>query len=126
MDREVIRLASMPVTNPTYSQAIKAGAFLFVAGQIGLDYATGRLVSDDIRGQTRQTLENIRTLLEAADSSLDRVVNVTIYITNWDDWAAFNEVYKEFFPRDGPAKTTAQVTRLAFNALVEIQIVALA
>jgi len=126
MDRGVVRVASMPVTNPTYSQAIKAGGLLFVAGQVALDYATGKLVSDDMRGQTRQTLENVRTVLEAAGSSLERVVNVTVYITDWDAWAAFNEVYSQFFPKDGPAKTTAEVSRLFADALVEIQVVALA
>jgi 2-iminobutanoate/2-iminopropanoate deaminase len=126
MDRKVVNVDSMPMTNPTYSMAINAGGFLFLAGQIGFDYATGQLVSDDIRDQTRQTMENIRTVLEAAGSSLEQVVNVTVYITDWDKWAAFNKVYGEFFPKDGPAKTTAEVSRLAFDALVEIQVVALA
>ena len=125
MERAIVDVPAMPVTNPTYSQAIRAGNFLFVAGQIGLDYATGQLVEGGIREQTRQTLENIRVVLEAAGSSLEQVVNVTVYIVNWDDWAAFNEVYRAFFPQAGPAKTTAAVTRLAFDALVEIQIVAL-
>lgn len=126
MDREVIKIAAMPATNPTYSQVIKAGGFLFVAGQIGLDYVTGRLAGDDMHSQTRQALENIRTILEAAGSSLEKVVSVTVYITNWDEWGAFNQVYGEFFTKDGPAKTTAQVSRLAFDALVEIQAIALA
>lgn len=126
MQREVVRVPAMPVTNPTYSQAIRAGDFLFLAGQIGLDYTTGQLVGGGIREQTRQTLENIRVVLEAAGSSLAKVVSVTVYIANWDDWAAFNKVYGTYFPQDGPAKTTAAVTRLAFNALVEIQVIALA
>jgi 2-iminobutanoate/2-iminopropanoate deaminase len=126
MDREVVRVDTMPVTNPTYSIAVRAGGFLFLAGQIGFDYGVGRLVSNGIREQTRQTLENIRTVLEAAGSSLDKVVSATVYITDWDLWADFNEVYGEFFLKDGPAKTTAEVTRLAFDALVEIQVVALA
>jgi 2-iminobutanoate/2-iminopropanoate deaminase len=126
MDREVIKITAMPTTNPTYSQAIKGGGFLFLAGQIGLDYATGQLASGGMRDQTRHALENVRAILEAAGSSLDRVVSVSIFITNWDEWGDFNEVYAEFFPENGPAKTTAQVSRLAFEALVEIQVTALA
>ena len=126
MDRKVVNVDAMPVTNPTYSIAISSGGFLFLAGQIGFDYATGRLVSDNIRDQTRQTMENIRAVLEAAGSSLERVVNVTVYLTDWDKWTAFNEAYGEFFSVDGPAKTTAEVSRLAFDAQVEIQVVALA
>ena len=126
MKRQAVHVPSMPVTNPTYSQAIRAGGFLFLAGQIGLEYTTGQLVEGGIREQTRQTMENIRVVLEAAGSSWTDVVSVTVFITNWDDWAAFNEVYSTYFPQDGPAKTTAAVTQLAFDALVEIQIVALA
>ena len=125
MDREVIDVPAIPVTNPTYSQAIRAGNLLFLAGQIGLDYTTGQMVEGGIREQTQRTLENIREVLEAAGSSLEQVVNVSVYIVNWDDWAAFNEVYGTFFRQAGPAKTTAAVTQLAFEALVEIQIVAL-
>ena len=126
MDRKVIKVDTMPVTNPTYNVAICAGGFLYLAGQIGFDYAAGKLVSDDIHEQTRQTMLNIQTVLETAGSSLEKVVNVTVFITDWDNWVAFNEAYGEFFPKDGPAKTTAEVTRLAFDALVEIQVVALA
>ena len=125
MQREIVQVPTMPVTNPTYSQAIRVGNLLFLAGQIGLDYRTGLLVNGGIRQQTDQTLENIRVVMEAAGSSLEDVVSVTVYITNWDNWAAFNEVYGSFFPQAGPAKTTAAVTQLAFDALVEIQVIAL-
>jgi 2-iminobutanoate/2-iminopropanoate deaminase len=126
MDREIIKVASMPAANPTYSQAVKAGEFLFVAGQTGFDYGASRLADGGMRGQTRQALENIRAILEAAGSSLEKVVNVTIFVTDMDQWAEGNEVYAEFFPKDGPAKATAEVTCLAFDALVEIQVVAVA
>ena len=124
MQREVIHVPTMPVTNPTYSQVIRAGELLFLAGQIGLDYAAGQLVKGGIREQTRQTLDNISLALQSADATLESVVSVTVYITNWDNWADFNEVYATYFPHDGPAKTTAEVNRLALDALVEIQITA--
>jgi 2-iminobutanoate/2-iminopropanoate deaminase len=125
MDKQIIKVASMPGINTTYSQAIKAGSLLFLSGQIALDYATGRLAGDDVRDQTHRTLENIHAVLQSAGSSLDQVVSVTAYLADWDDWEAFNGVYGEFFPTNGPAKTVVQVMRLALGALVEIQVVAL-
>ena len=105
---------------------VRAGDFLFVAGQTGYDFAAKRLAEGGMRGQTRQALTNIRALLAAAGSSLEKVVNVTVYVTSMDEWATGNQVYAEFFPSNGPAKTTAEVLRLVFDAVVEIQVVALA
>lgn len=125
MVREIIRVESMPAVNPTYSQAIKTGELLFVAGQTGFDYSVNRLSDGGMAGQTRQALQNIRAILEAAGSSLEKAVSVTVFVTDMNEWDEGNKVYAEFFPKDGPAKTTAEVTRLAFDALVEIQVVAL-
>ena len=125
MKRTVVHVPAMPVANPTYSQAIRAGNMLFVAGQIGLDYTTGQLVGGGIREETRLALENLSAVLEAGGSSLERVVSVTVFIKDWGDWAAFNEVSARYFPQDGPAKTTSAVSQLAFDARIEMQAIAL-
>ena len=108
-----------------YSQAIKAGGFVFVAGEKGIDPQTGKMASG-IRTQTRQTLENIRVILEAAGSSLDLAVATTVYLVEIEDFAAMNEVYAEYFTGDPPGRTTVAVSALPAGALVEIQCTALA
>jgi len=108
-----------------YSQAIKAGGFVFVAGEKGINPQTG-LMASGIQAQTRQTLENIRVILEAAGSSLDRAVATTVYLVDIDDFAAMNEVYAEYFVRNPPGRTTVAVSALPAGALVEIQCTALA
>ncbi len=110
-----------------YSQAIKAGDFVFTAGQAGVDPSTGKLVAGGIAEQTRQVLQNIQAILEAADSSLDRVVKVGVFLQDMGDFQAMNEVYAEFFPPDKnpPARTTVQAAKLPLGALVEIDTVAL-
>ena len=127
MERETITVPSMPTANPTYSQVIKAGGLLFVSGQTGFDFSANRLAAGGMQGQTRQVLDNIRAMLQAAGSSLEKVVSVTVYVTDLDAWhGEGNQVYAKFFPKHGPAKATAEVGRLAFDALVEIQLIALA
>lgn len=100
MDREVIQPQSLPAVNPTYSQAIRSNGFVFVAGQIGIDPVTGKLVGDDITEQARQTLENIVTILDAAGSSLERVVSASLYLTE------FHELARERWSTDGISRKT--------------------
>ena len=106
-----------------YSQGIVNGDLIFTA-QIGLDPATDKLAGDDIESQTRQTLENIAAILEAAGTSLDSVVKVTMYLRNIGDFAAVNKTYAEFFPVDPPARATLQAAGLPLDALIEIECVA--
>jgi 2-iminobutanoate/2-iminopropanoate deaminase len=108
-----------------YSQAIQAGGFVFVAGEKGIDPRTGKMASG-IQAQTRQTLENIRVILEAAGSSLDQAVATTVYLVDIDDFASMNEVYAEYFAKHPPGRTTVAVSALPAEALVEIQCTALA
>jgi len=110
-----------------YSQGIRAGDFLFTAGQAGVDPATGKLVEGGIEAQTRRTLRNIEAILGAAGTSLDRVVKSGVFLREIGDFKAMNAVYAEFFPADGkpPARTTVQVAGLPGGALVEIDVVAL-
>jgi len=107
-----------------YSQAIRAGDWLFCAGQIPLDPATGILVAGGIREQTARALENIRAVLASQGLGLDRVVKTTVFMTNLADFAAMNEVYAQHFPSNPPARSTVQVAALPKGAQVEIEVVA--
>ncbi len=112
--RKVIRSTDAPRPRGPYSPAIVADGFVFVAGQGPVNPQTDELVLGDIRTETRRTLENIRTILEAAGSSLRDVVRVSVFLSDMKDFDAMNEVYREFFPDDPPARTTvgAQLPRI--------------
>jgi 2-iminobutanoate/2-iminopropanoate deaminase len=125
--REAISTDQAPKAIGPYSQGIKAGDFVFAAGQAGVDPAIGKLVEGGIAEQTRQTLKNIQAILEAAGTSLDRVVKCGVFLQDMADFSAMNAVYAEFFPPDKnpPARTTVQAAKLPLGALVEIDAVAL-
>jgi 2-iminobutanoate/2-iminopropanoate deaminase len=125
--RGVVSTPRAPKAIGPYSQGIQAGDFLFTAGEAGVDPASGKLVEGGIAAQTRQALENIRAILEAAGSSLQRVVRCGVFLADLADFQAMNAVYAEFFPADKgpPARTTVQAARLPMGALVEIDAVAL-
>lgn len=113
-----------PPQNPTYSQAAVSGGTVYVAGQIGIDPATGRLVADDVGAQTERVFESVERILEAAGSDLQRVVKVTVFLVDLADWAAMNAVYVRRFGDHAPPKSTVEVTALALGARVEIEFVA--
>ncbi len=123
--RQVISTDQAPQAIGPYSQAIQIGDLVFTAGQIALD-VNGRLVEGDIAAQTRQVLNNLKAILEAAGASLATVVKTTVYLTHIGDFQAMNAVYAEFFPpdRQPPARSTVQVAALPRNALVEIEAIA--
>jgi 2-iminobutanoate/2-iminopropanoate deaminase len=104
-----------------YTPAIRAGNLLFVSGQIGIDPATGKLAPGGVAAEAKQLLENLRGLVTAGGSSLDRVVKTTIFLTKIADFAAVNEVYAQYFPSEPPARSTIQVVALPGGALVEIE-----
>lgn len=118
-----IDVAALPPNNATYSQAVRLGELLFVSGQLGVDPGTRKLVGTEIREQTRQAIENIRTVLEAAGSGLERVAKVNIYLTDFTLLPAMNEVYGGYFPHR-PAKTSVEIARLDMGALIEIEVAA--
>jgi 2-iminobutanoate/2-iminopropanoate deaminase len=107
-----------------YSQGIKAGGFVFVSGQVALDPATGAMVGSDVAAQTERVLQNLRAVVEAAGSDLDRVVKTTVYLRSMADFAAMNEVYKKYFKSEPPARATVAVAGLPKDALVEIDVIA--
>ncbi|MCP3986075.1 MAG: RidA family protein [bacterium] len=110
---------------PVFSHAATAGNLIFVSGTLGTASGGIQLVPGGIGPETKQTLENIRTILETAGSSLAEVVKVSVYVTDMADFGAMNEAYAEFFPADPPARITLQVAGLALGASVEIECVAL-
>ncbi|RME92421.1 MAG: RidA family protein [Verrucomicrobia bacterium] len=125
-EREVVATPAAPAAVGPYSQAIRAGGFVFCAGQIPLDPATGALVEGDVAAQTERVLENLKAVLEAAGTGMDRVVKTTVYLQDMTDFAAMNEVYARYFPKDPPARAAVQVAALPKGARVEIEAIALA
>jgi 2-iminobutanoate/2-iminopropanoate deaminase len=122
--KQVVRTDNAPNPVGPYSQAIRSGNFVFVAGQGCVDAKTGERRDSDVQSETRQVLENVKAILEASGSSLAKVVKTTCYLANMDDFAAFNAVYAEFFPEHPPARTTIQAGRLPLNLRVEVEAIA--
>lgn len=108
-----------------YSQAIRANGFVFLSGQIPLDPQNQQVVAGDVAAQTERVLENLKGVVEAAGSSLARVVKTTVFLADMDDFAAMNEVYARFFVTHKPARSTVEVSRLPKNVRVEIDLIAL-
>ena len=124
MPIETVATSGAPRAIGPYSQALRAGGFLFTAGQVGFDPGTGELVDGGIGEQTRQVLQNIRAILEAGGSSLAQVVKTTVFLVDMADFAAMNEVYAEAFGTHRPARSTVAVAALPRGARVEIEAVA--
>jgi 2-iminobutanoate/2-iminopropanoate deaminase len=124
-NREVVATKAAPQPIGPYSQAIKAGGFVFASGQIALDPSTGKLVEGDIKAQTERILTNLSAVLAAAGSSLDRAVKTTVFLKNISDFQAMNEVYGRFFTKAPPSRSTVQAAGLPRDALLEIDVVAL-
>jgi 2-iminobutanoate/2-iminopropanoate deaminase len=124
--REIIKTGSAPAAIGPYSQAVRAGGFVFASGQIPLDPETGVFVEGGIVEQTHQVMRNIKALLEAAGASLEAVVKTTVFLAEMDEYPAMNEVYGQYFKENPPARATVQAVRLPRDARVEIEVIALA
>ena len=122
--KQAIQTDKAPKPVGPYSQAIRAGNLVFVSGQGALDPATGQPKRDSVEVEARQVMENLKVILEAAGSSLDRVVKSTCYVTDLADFQTFNKVYGEYFQKDPPARTTIQAARLPLDFRVEVDVIA--
>jgi len=117
---QAVSTKAAPAAIGPYSQAVRAGGFLFVSGQIPLDPSTGTLVEGDVRAQARRVLENLKAIVAEAGASFDRVVKTTVYLVDMNDFPALNEEYAKFFGTPAPARATVQVGRLPKDVRVEI------
>lgn len=125
MPKTVVRPSAwQPDPRGLHSPAIQANGFVFVSGTLPVDPDDGQIVADDIRSQTHQVLKNISAVLVAADSSLDQVVKTNIYLVRQEDFATMNEVYREYFPSEPPARATVCALLLRPGALIEIEVIA--
>jgi 2-iminobutanoate/2-iminopropanoate deaminase len=126
-EKEAVRTeeAPAPFQGAPYSQAIRAGGFVFVSGQLALTPGAHEIAGEGIAAQTEQVFANLRTILEEAGSGLDRIVKTTVYLTNLDDFQGMNEVYRRHVGDVPPARATVEVAALPSGALVEIEAIAL-
>jgi 2-iminobutanoate/2-iminopropanoate deaminase len=125
MTRKVLHTDKAPQAIGPYSQGIQVGNLVFTSGQLPLNPETGEL-EGEIQKATRQSLENIKNILESAGTSMDKVVKVVIFLRDMNDFAAMNEAYGSYFPANPPARSAVQVARLPKDAIIEIEAIALA
>lgn len=122
--KKIIKTPDAPLAIGPYSQAVEAGGFVFVSGQIPLDPATGVIIPGDVNQQTKRVMENAKAVLLAAGCDLSRVVKATIYLKDMNDFASVNEVYGSYFPSDPPARATIEASRLPKDVVVEMDFIA--
>ena len=124
--KEVISTQHGPKAIGPYSQAVRANGFIFISGQVAFDPATSQLVEGDIAAQTDRVLQNLKGIVEAAGSMLDKAVKTTVFLKDMNDFAKMNEVYARYFPANAPARSTVEVARLPRDVRVEIDLIAVA
>jgi len=124
MRKEIIVVDKLPKPSMPYSHCVKAGNFLFIAGQVGVDFTNGKLKDSSIKEQTEQALTNMTNVLKAAGSSMEHVVKTTVFISDFKDFDEMNKVYARFFPTNQPARSTVQVV-LYDGFKVEIEAIAI-
>ncbi len=122
--KTIIATHAAPRAVGPYSQAVRAGGFLFTAGQLGLDPATGNFAGEDVEAQTRQAMENLKAILAAAGCTFANVVKTTIYVTDLAHFKTVNTIYGSYFDGEPPARSTVQVAALPLGGLVEIDMIA--
>jgi 2-iminobutanoate/2-iminopropanoate deaminase len=122
--KSVVNTDKAPAAIGPYSQAIKAGNFLFISGQIPVNPATGEVVAGDVAAQTKQVLENIKAILESENLKLGNVVKTSVFLADMNDFQTVNQVYGEYFSQDAPARGCVQVARLPKDVSVEIEAIA--
>jgi 2-iminobutanoate/2-iminopropanoate deaminase len=126
MEKTIISTENAPKAVGPYSQAVKVNGFVYTSGQIPIDPQTGELINADIKAAAEQCLKNLKAVLEAAGTSLEKVVKTTVFLNNMDDFKAVNEVYASYFKNEPPARSCVQAARLPLGAMVEVEAVAVA
>ena len=124
MEKMIIATSDAPKAIGPYSQAVRAGDFLFLSGQIPIDPTTGEIVTEFFATQVRQVFENIGAVLKAAGADFTNVVKTTVFLKNMDNFAEMNGIYAEFFPLDPPARSTVQAAQLPKDGAIEIEVIA--
>lgn len=125
METTYISTNKAPATIGPYSQGTKTGNMVFTSGQLGIDPKTGKFINSNIEEETRQSLENVKAVIEKAGGTLENVVKVTIYIKNMDDFSKINGVYGEYFNFHKPARSCVEVAKLPKDGNVEIEAIAI-
>lgn len=125
MNKQTVSTPNAPAAIGPYSQGVKVGNLIFTSGQLPMNPQSGELVAD-IEGATKQSLENVKAILESAGSSIDKVVKTVVFLRDMNDFVAMNAVYATYFPNNPPARSAIQVARLPKDAVVEIEAIALA
>lgn len=122
--KRTISTDSAPQAIGPYAQAIQAGELLFISGQLPIDPATGEFTSDDVEGQTRQSLKNVKAIVESAGGSIDSIVKTTVFLKNMSEFSLMNGEYSKVFQTEPPARAAVEVAALPKGALVEIEAIA--
>ncbi|MFM2483431.1 RidA family protein [Celerinatantimonas sp. YJH-8] len=124
MSKQIVSTADAPAAIGPYSQACKLDGFIYTSGQIPLDPKTMELVNGDIKVQAKQVMENLMAVLDAAGADATTVIKTTCFLSNMNDFVAFNEVYGEYFKENAPARSCVEVARLPKDVLVEVEVIA--
>lgn len=122
--KQIISTPNAPAAIGAYSQAVVVNNMLYASGQLGIDPATGALAGEDFRSQAEQSLKNCKAIVEAAGSSMDKLIKVTVFMSDMADFATLNELYAQYIPAPFPARSAVAVKTLPKNALVEIEVIA--
>ncbi|HOJ92258.1 MAG TPA: RidA family protein [Dictyoglomaceae bacterium] len=119
--KEIVSTSKAPSAIGPYSQGVKVGNMLFISGQIPLDPVTGNIVEGDIKEQTKRVLENLKGIIESVGANLSNVVKTTVFMVDLSEFSQMNDIYKEYFAENSPARTTVQVSGLPRSAKIEIE-----
>ena len=126
MDKQTISSDRVPPAVGPYSQAVRAGDFIFCSGMLGISPETGEMVEESFEAQVRQVMDNIVAFLDDCGTSAEAVVKATVFLADMDDFSRFNPIYAEYFSADPPARSTVQVGALPLGARIEVEVIALA
>ncbi|MBU3110435.1 RidA family protein [Clostridium lacusfryxellense] len=126
MEKIIINTNNAPAALGPYSQAVKVGNLLYTSGQLAINVVTGEFINDDIKKATKQSLDNVKAILEEAGTSMDKVVKTLVFLKDISDFDLMNEVYSLYFSTNPPARSCVQVAKLPKDALIEIEVIAIA